>query len=167
MGFVLSEPAGTPLTELQRVVEQACTEAACAAVGVTLLQGEGVAVLGSSLLGRQLEEAQWDLRQGPGIDAVRQLQVFNVSSLAATLSWPEFTARATAFGARSTLAVPVILRGRARGVLDLYATEPGAFDGCERVGLQFADLVARTLSSDPPVDLRAGGSSVASSSAAS
>lgn len=105
---------------LRRVAEQACVQAGCVAAGVTLLRGDEPAMLiGTSLLGRQLEQAQWDAGEGPGIDAIRQLQVFNVSCLATATSWPEFAPLATSRGVRSSLAVPIILRGQALGSLDL------------------------------------------------
>lgn len=128
------------------VAERACTEAGCASAGVTVALADVALIIGTSVLGRQLEQSQWDAGQGPGIDAVRQFQVFNVSCLATSTSWPAFVPLAVSRGVRSSLAVPVILRGRALGALDLYSLEPGAFDGAEQVGLHFAAEAALALS---------------------
>ena len=132
---------------LRLVAEQACAQALCVAAGVTLVRGNGsVLVVGTSLLGRQLEQTQWDLGQGPGLDAIRQLQVFNVACLVTTRSWPDFVPQAVSRGIKSSLAVPIVLRGQALGALDLYSFEPAAFDGVEQVGLHFATEAAVALS---------------------
>lgn len=132
---------------LRLVVEQARSSlAGCDAAAVTAVVGERpVMVVGTNLLGCQLEEAQWGAGRGPGIDAMRQLQVFNVASLAAALSWPEFTRAALGRGMRSALSVPVTTRGRALGVLNLYSSQPGAFTGREPIALRHASAAALLL----------------------
>ncbi|MFP5377652.1 MAG: GAF domain-containing protein, partial [Acidimicrobiia bacterium] len=82
---------------------------------------------------------------GPGIDALRQLQVFNVASLASAPAWPEFTELALAQGVRSTLAVPVTAGGRALGVLNLYSADVDAFAGREPIALRYASDAASML----------------------
>ena len=132
---------------LRLVAEQACSTAGCDAAGVTVVWPDGMPlIVGTSLLGAQLEQAQWDSGDGPGLDAIGQLQVFNVDSLASARAWSLFVQYALTRGIRSCLAVPIILRGRALGSLDLYSTEPAAFEGAERVGLHFASEAAVALS---------------------
>lgn len=141
------EPEEAEESTLRLVAEQACAQAHCVAAGVTLVRGNGsMLVVGTSLLGRQLEQAQWDLGQGPGLDAIRQLQVFNVACLVTARSWPNFLPQAVSRGVRSSLAVPIVLRGQALGALDLYSYEPAAFEGVEQVGLHFATEAAIALS---------------------
>lgn len=147
MALPMPEPEEAEESTLRLVAEQACAQALCVAAGVTLVRANGtVVVVGTSLLGRQLEQAQWDLGQGPGLDAIRQLQVFNVACLVTTRSWPDFVPQAVSRGVRSSLAVPIVLRGQALGALDLYSFEPAAFDGTEQVGLHFATEAAIALS---------------------
>ena len=118
----------------------------CAAVGVTVVDGEDpLLVVGTSLLGRQLEDLQWEAGHGPGVDAVRQLQVFNVACLASARAWPEFARVALSRGVRSSLAVPVTARGRALGALTLYSFGEDAFTGHEHVGVRYATEVAAVL----------------------
>ena len=144
------DPGGTEQDALRLVAEQARGHIGCATAGITVVQDDGhPLILGTSLLGRQLEEAQWSAGQGPGFDAMRQLQVFNVSCLLSTTSWPTFVLLATARGVRSILAVPIILRGRALGSLDLYAHDAAAFDGAEQIGLHFATEAALALAQQP------------------
>lgn len=118
----------------------------CEAAGVTVVHGEDpLLVVGTSLLGRQLEDLQWDAGHGPGIDAIRQLQVFNVACLASARSWPEFTRVALSRGVRSSLTVPLTARGRALGALTLYSFEKDAFTGHEHVGIRYAVEAAAVL----------------------
>lgn len=146
MALPLPVPEGTEEHMLRLVADQACAATGCVAAGVTVVRSEGPALLvGSSLLGIQLEEAQSAAGHGPGLDAIGQLQVFNVACLATARSWPTFAPQAVARGIRSCLAVPIIMRGRALGALDLYADKPGAFEGIEQVGLHFAREAALAL----------------------
>lgn len=132
---------------LRLVARQACAHARGAAAGITVVQGsDSPLMVATSLLSRQLEDSQWASGQGPGLEAIRQLQVFNVGDLRTTSSWPVFAALATAWGVRSCLAVPIILGGRALGSLDLYARQVGAFDGGEQIGLHFAAEAALAMS---------------------
>jgi len=131
---------------LRLVAEQAASAVGCAAAGVTVVRPHGPPLLtGTALLGAQLEEEQWDAGDGPGLDAMGQLQVFNVARLVDAQSWPGFVAHAVSRGVRSCLAVPIVLRGRALGALDLYSVDPDAFDGFEQMGLHFAGEAALTL----------------------
>jgi len=136
MALPVPKSEGAEEQTLRLVAEKARSRAGCGAAGVTLLRGDDSAVVvGTSLVGRQLEQAQWEAGNGPGLDAMRQLQVFNVACLVTTTSWPDFISQAVSRGVRSCLAVPIILRGRALGALDLYSFEPAGFEGAERVGL--------------------------------
>lgn len=147
MALPLPMPEEVEEHTLRLVAEQACSTVGCVAAGVTVVRPDGLPlILGTSLLGTQVERAQWDSGHSPGLDAIGQLQVFNVASLATAPAWPLFVVQATAHGIRSCLAAPIILRGRALGALNLYSTEPDAFDGAERVGLHFAGEAAVALS---------------------
>lgn len=120
---------------------------ACSAAAVAVVGGATPALLaGTSLLAHQLETAQWELGEGPGVDAVRQLQVFNVSSLLSVTAWPDFAELATSRGVMSVLAVPITWRGRPLGALGLYSSEPDGFAGQEVVGLRSATAAALALS---------------------
>jgi len=147
MALPLPKPEEVEEQALRLVAERACSVTGCAAAGATVVRAKGTPlILGTSLLGAQTEQAQWDSGHGPGLDAIGQLQVFNVASLATARSWSLFVQYAIARGVRSCLAVPIILRGRALGALNLYSTEPAAFDGAEQVGLHFAGEAALALS---------------------
>ena len=135
-------------TEALRRVAQEATAliGTCAAAAITVVHGDVPAmVVGTCALGQHLEEAQWAVGEGPGIDAIRQFQVFNVASLPASRSWPSFRALAARRGVRSSLAVPIVHGGRVLGALDLYATEDAGFEGQEQAALGFATRAAQVL----------------------
>lgn len=133
---------------LRRVAEEALDQfPSSAAAGVAVVGDDTPRLLvGTSLLAQQLEAAQWELGDGPGVDAMHHLQVFNVPCLTATTSWPEFSKLATSRGVRSNLSVPITWRGRAVGALTLYSPERDAFAGHEVIGLRSAAAAALALS---------------------
>lgn len=132
---------------LQQIADDARRDVeGCTAAGISLVGADGPAVVAATtLLARQLELAQWEAGEGPGLDAVRQLQVFNVASLASSRCWPAFARLAAARGVQSMLAVPITHRGRALGVLQLYGSAPDVFAGHERTGLHHAAVAALSL----------------------
>lgn len=159
MALPATDSGETEQDALRLVARQACAQARGAAAGITIVRGGGDAPLmvATSLLSRQLEGSQWAAGQGPGLDAIRQLQVFNVADLRTTSSWPVFAALASAWGVRSCLAVPIILGGRALGSLDLYARQAGAFEGVEQVGLHFATEAGLVMSEHQRAGLAGAG----------
>ena len=151
MALPAPDSGDTEQDALRLVARQACAHARGAAAGITVVRaGDAPLMVATSLLSRQLQDSQWAAGQGPGLEAIRQLQVFNVGDLRTTSSWPMFSALATAWGVRSCLAVPIVLRGRALGSLDLYARQIGAFEGVEQIGLHFATEAALALSQLQP-----------------
>lgn len=148
MALALPTVDGTRADALRLVAEEACAAAGCAAAGVTVVDGDEVIVVGASPLGRRLVQEQWAAGEGPGLDAMRHLQPFNVAFLATATSWPAFASFVVAQGVRSSLALPITLRGRALGALDLYSFEVEGFKGAEPMGLHFAAEAARVLTVD-------------------
>jgi GAF domain-containing protein len=152
-------PPPSPVTAHEPALRQVTAEAlllvrSCSAAAVTVICRDPMVIVGTSALAIRLDQAQWDSVQGPGIDAIQQLQVFNVADLAAARSWPQFTTLALAAGLMSSLAVPVIWRGRAIGALNLYSAEPDGFAGLEPLGLRLASNAALALSTPAEVPAR-------------
>lgn len=134
------EQALRQLADEARVLVRTCTGAA-----LSVVTGGDVQIVGTSLLATQLDQAQWTSGQGPGLDAIHQLQVFNVGDLRSVRSWPEFTRLALARGVAGCLAVPITWRGRALGTLNLYSATPDGFAGREQLGLRLAADAAVAL----------------------
>lgn len=134
--------------KLSRVVQLAsATIGSGAAAAVTLLGSDGVeAEASTNALAEELDHVQYQASDGPCLEAVRQLQIFNVGSIARSPGWPQFRAAAARLGIRSTLSVPLAERGRALGMLNLYSIRDNAFDGCEETAARFAVTAAGLFS---------------------
>src|SRR3954447_24911881 len=100
---------------------------------------------GASLFGfatsagiEQVERLQELLQDGPCRESIRAGNVINVGDLRVEARWPAYERAALDVGLRAVTAIPLLGRGRAWGVLDLYRSAPQC--------LQPAELrAARTL----------------------
>lgn len=144
----LPSPAQAPHEQaLRQLVEEArVLVRGCCGAAISVGSVPPARIVGTSPLATRLDEAQWASGRGPGLDAIHQLQVFNVADLDAARSWPEFTRMALVRGVASCLAVPITWRGRALGALNLYSQRADGFAGQERLGLQLAADAAVALS---------------------
>lgn len=142
-----------PELALKRVVALAqSTISGCDAAAVTLLRnGRVIPVVSTTDVARELDSVQCRTGEGPSLDAIRQLQVFNVATADDSRSWPEFSKAATARGILSSLSVPLTVGGVAVGALNLYSRRAEAFAGCEAVAVVFGGQAAATLSEALPV----------------
>jgi len=140
-----SAGADRPEAALKRVVARALAAiGACEAAGVTLVRnGRTMSVVSTADIARELDAAQCRADEGPSLDAIRQLQVFNVGEASHAASWPRFREAAAARGIRSSLSVPLTAGGEAFGALNLYSSIPDAFAGCEADAVVFAAQAAQ------------------------
>jgi GAF domain-containing protein len=121
----------TSLREVfQRVVDLArLTFPEVTQASVTLVRGdEAHSPACTGDLARALDEAQYELGHGPCLQAASATTIEFVSDMVTESRWPDWTARALAAGARSSLSVGLPIRDTVSGALNLYATTPHAFD---------------------------------------
>lgn len=119
-------------------------------VGLALMTDDGPAatVAASDAGARQLEELQFNLDQGPCVDASRSGRPVLVPNLAESSprEWPQFGAGAEAAGLRAVFAFPLQVGGIRLGVLDLYRDTAGALSREELAdALTFADAATQLL----------------------
>lgn len=76
---------------------------------------------------RQLDELQFEEREGPCMDAARTGNVFRVRDLAEDVRWPFYAPRAVAAGARSMASLPMASEGKIVGALNVYSRQAGSF----------------------------------------
>lgn len=124
------DEAGRSLPELLCVH---CAEALrLAGVGMALMNDDGhQAVLGASgPLAARLEELQFDLGEGPAVDASRTSRMIVHDDLGneALARWPGFTPLAVAAGVMAVIALPLQVGGIKLGSLCLYRSLPGSLD---------------------------------------
>lgn len=146
----------------QSVRQARAVEAICAAcVRETLVDGAAVSVMtpagsqstagSTDPVAARLAEAQFDLGEGPSVDAfasgapvlIADLSVLHPASAG---RWAGFTAAAVDAGALAVFALPLQLGAVRLGALVLYRREPGHLDeSALTIALRAADAVALAL----------------------
>ena len=98
------------------------------ACGLTLEEaGRGVTVTYSGDLAARGDERQYELDDGPCLEALRSGEVVAVADMADESRWGLYPEHALEAGVHSTLSFPLSLGERGRGALNLYASRPHAF----------------------------------------
>ena len=118
------------LGDLLHRLAEACVSI-CGAVGAGIVVADQDGVLRdvaySSEQIRRLERVQLQSGQGPCVECFRVGHQVEVPNLAEALErWPRFTSAALQAGIGSARALPLRLRGRTVGALNLFHTEPRA-----------------------------------------
>jgi hypothetical protein len=118
------------LVDLLTLLSDRCVGAldiAAAGVMIAAPRGDLQVVASSSDTMRTLELFELQASEGPCVDSYRTGQpVVNVELSAAEGRWPRFAQRASDEGFRSVHALPMRLRGRTIGALNLFRTASGA-----------------------------------------
>jgi len=140
----------TVQTTLQRIVDMAVEEIeGCEGAGILLIDKGTIAVgAWSSDLVRRIEHLEFEVGEGPCIDAIWERPVFESPDLHdQLLEWPKFVPGAIEAGIESMLAFRLFAVGETLGALDLYSGMRGGFDEAARAfGGVFAAHAALALS---------------------
>jgi hypothetical protein len=144
---LFAEP--TVLRTLQRIVDVAVENiGGCEGAGVLLVSG-GKIVSGawSNDVVRELEQTEYDIGEGPCVDAILERPAFESSDLRDEVSlWPRFVAHALELGVESMIAFRLFAAEETLGALDLYGGRRGAFDEAARAfGTVYAAQAAMAL----------------------
>jgi len=111
------------------VLSDRCVEAIdvdAAGVLLTSPSGDLQFIASSSESMRTLELFQVQTDEGPCVDCVRSGKaIINIALANSNERWPRFTPMAVAHGFRSVHGLPMRLRGRTLGALNLFRTEQG------------------------------------------
>jgi GAF domain-containing protein len=119
-----------------------------ASCGVTTHRdGHPLTVASSDPRAEQVDEVQYEDRQGPCLDTLATGRINDVSDLAAEERWPEYRAHALRHGVRCSLSLPLAMMGTTVGALNLYGFDtPGLFtDDHRRRGQLFASQATTAL----------------------
>ncbi|MEA2507676.1 MAG: hypothetical protein QOH48_2294 [Actinomycetota bacterium] len=101
----------------------------CDGAGVTLLEHEKVTT--ASATDKQVEDVdfeQYRTGEGPCLEAIRQGTSFIVESMVEDERWPAFGPRAAGKGILSSLSLPLRVKDRTLGALNLYSRKQLGFD---------------------------------------
>jgi GAF domain-containing protein len=125
---------------LSRVARMACrTIPGCDSGSVTLWsEGRPYTVVSTDDLAQHIDTAQYETLEGPCLDASRYGEHYLSTDLTTDGRWPVWAALAVGRGVRSSLSLPLLVRGRPIGALNLYSTSTDGFAGALDVGLLFA-----------------------------
>lgn len=86
-----------------------------------------------------VHDAQYEIGQGPCLEAFRTRSPVVVQDLSAEHRWGDFPQQAVAAGAHAACAFPLEVDGQVLGALNLYAHEPGLFpEPVQQIAAQFA-----------------------------
>jgi GAF domain-containing protein len=100
----------------------------CDSAGVTLVTaGEPLTAAATDERTLAVDRAQYDVGDGPCLQAYRERKVQRVMVEEAAARFPEFTAAARSIGVRSFLAAPLLVRDDGIGALNLYSTRAHGF----------------------------------------
>jgi hypothetical protein len=130
----------TPEESLQAVIGMALACAPCDQASITVL-GPGrtlETVAASDDRITKADRLQYDLNQGPGLDAVYTDNVFRVEDLPADNRWPQWAPLAAELGLGALLAVH-LYTDTALGALNLYSEQPREYDDLD---LEVAKVIA-------------------------
>lgn len=101
----------------------------CDHAGVSLIERRKVITVGASdEVPAMVDAIQYEVDEGPCLDAIRRHEVFIVESLSVETRWPRFSARAAReTGVESMLALRLFVEADTMGALNLYSRKPDAF----------------------------------------
>jgi GAF domain-containing protein len=118
------------------------------ACGLTLEQaGQGRTVTYSGELAARGDERQYELDDGPCLEALRSGRMVTVMDMAEERRWGLYPQRAVEAGVRSSLSLPLTVGERGRGALNLYASHPHAFTDTDvQAGQSWAGQASGALS---------------------
>ena len=116
------------------------------ACGLTLARdATGMTVASTGPLAEQADQRQYQQDTGPCLESMRTGTVVRVDDMAAEERWTPFPALAAELGVRSSLSLPLVVEGRSRGALNLYATEPRVFGADEATAYRWAEQATGAL----------------------
>ena len=96
--------------------------------GLTLARDSGgVTVACTDQLAERADERQYQLDDGPCLQAMREGVVVRVADMTRDHRWGPYPELAAQVGVRSSLSIPLVVEERSRGALNFYSTEPGSF----------------------------------------
>ncbi|MFG3715227.1 GAF and ANTAR domain-containing protein [Micromonospora sp. NPDC049460] len=133
------------LDQVVRVAAEVVTPAV--ACGLTVRRDGGVfTVAASDDLAAQADEIQYGADEGPCLQALRSGRAVEVVDLREDGRWCRYREHALRLGIVSSLSLPMTVDGGTVGALNLYGTDPAAFDErARRQAVTFTDQATAAL----------------------
>lgn len=121
------------LTQVLELTSRAVSSSAAVSVTVVDDTGEHATAAASSDDARVVDDAQYELDEGPCVEALRTGREHRLDDLTELDRWPRFRDRALAMGFGSVLAVPLRAGAETIGCLNVFAAEPGGLTEDDRI----------------------------------
>jgi GAF domain-containing protein len=145
----LREQAGRDglMDALQHMLDATRQLFSASGAGFMMLDGGSAlsAVAATDAPGRLLEERQERVGHGPCVDCLTLDQVVTTQDLAADDRWPQLLPELPDAGVRAVLGVPMRTHGVALGALNVYRSQPHAWDDSEIAALESYGTVLEGL----------------------
>ncbi|MBY6366873.1 GAF and ANTAR domain-containing protein [Rhodococcoides corynebacterioides] len=137
-------------TLLQRTAELAQDAVGGAsACGISILfGGMTYTAVHTADLTLRVDTHQYEVGEGPCLEAARTGETVRMGIDDVTRHWPDFAHRSAGEGVASFLAVPLRVDGADLGSINLYSTEPGAFDADDEAVLRVITETVATAIGD-------------------
>src|SRR4051812_17020652 len=119
------------LTRVAGLAVKAIPAAAFAGLSIMVENRVQTAVF-TDLTSPEIDQAQYDVGDGPCLEAFRSGEPTEITSTVEEGRWPEFRRAAAAHGVLSTLSLPMIVEDRSVGALNLYSGAEAAFGQRDR-----------------------------------
>ena len=117
-----------------------------ASISLTTKTGEIQTLAPTDAIAARADELQYELHQGPCLDAAIEEPIVQVNDLRDDPRWPVFGPKAADLGLRAQVAFQFRADPNVRGALNLYANQPRSIGQDDRLlGLMFANLTAVAL----------------------
>lgn len=115
--------------------------------GISLVEHRKIrTVAPTSHIVETIDQLQYDLREGPCVDAIAEHETFRTGDVGAEARWPKFGPAAAEHGIHSLLSYRLFVTDRTLGALNLYSSRVTAFDQrTEEEGHLFAAHAAVAL----------------------
>ena len=128
-------------------------------VGVSIASPKGIRTAAASdPVVTTLDHAQYELGEGPCVDAMRHHTATAVADFRTDNRWPRFGPRAVAAGVISQMGIEIFRQHSTVGGLNLYASRPNAFDDETRHACSLVRTPCRTRLGQEPDDHKPHGS---------
>jgi GAF domain-containing protein len=124
-----------------------CTIPGTGEVSVTLVERQAAhTVAFTGELALTLDERQYGRGYGPCLDASAAATTLSLPDMATEVRWPDWAAAALRAGVQSSLSIGLPLHQEVTGAVNIYATNPHAFDSDAIIlGQTFAGYAAVAL----------------------
>lgn len=127
-GLLLSDQTADSVLRLLTSTAMHVIPAAYGA-GITLMGSDGArqTAAGTDPVVLEADALQYELDEGPCLDAWAQRRAIRVNDLSVESRWPRWAPAAVEFGMRSLLSAAMVVGETSVGALKLYGTEAGSF----------------------------------------